>query len=300
MFSLDSRFRGNDEERKEHHRPPFPRTRETIQEVPSRNPGWSSTLDCFRGAPVCGVTGALLPFQAARHRDTDAARPHRHLLCADVRRTGRALRHRARTAPRSHGEPRAQVRPRSAASRSDLALPGVNRHALRLRPLVPLHGSERQRHHPAGLSGDPDLRGLVLPGRGSGGRFTWHCGGRLPQHRSRLSGGGRFHRRPGASELRDGADSHPRLHAVARLAAGWRLAGGAVALPRHAGHRVVDVVHGLYCAHHAILDAGSAERGLHPHRPRQGSVRAAHRVRPCPQADDACRCFPISVPLSSG
>ena len=32
----------------------------------------------------------------------------------------------------------------------------------------------------------------------------------------------------------------------------------------------------------------------------KGLSRAAHRVRSCPQADHACRCFPISAPPSSG
>ena len=228
-----------------------------------------------------------LPPQAARGRDTDAADPRRRLLPADACRPRRAVRHRAHAAARGHGQPRARVRARPAARDADLALRRCRRDPVRLRSVVPLHGSERQRDHRSGLSGDLDLRCLVLRGGGPGRGDARHRCRRPPQFLPRLPGRRRLDRRPGAPELRHGADPHPDLHAVAGLAAGRRVAGRAVDIRRHAGHRALDLVHGLHRTPHPVLDAGGAERALHPHRPRQGPAPAAGGVRPRAQAGDA-------------
>ena len=124
----------------------------------------------------------------------------------------------------------------------------------------------------------------VLVGVSLGGR-----GRRPPQLRARPSRGRGLDRRSGAAELRPRADPDPRVHPLVGMAPRGRLAGRAVALPGHAGHRALDLLHGLDRPDHPLLHAGGAERGLHPHRPREGSPRASGRLPPRPQARDAPR-----------
>ena len=100
------------------------------------------------------------------------------------------------------------------------------------------------------------------------------AGGDLAQHLAGLSGGGHFHRRAGAAELRDGADPGAGLHAVAGLAARRRLGGRAVAICDHAGHRAGHLLHGLDRADHPVVDAGGADLEPHPHRAGQGPADA--------------------------
>ena len=85
----------------------------------------------------------------------------------------------------------------------------------------------------------------------------------------------------------------PILTLIFTLWLGWLPGGGwhgrALALRHHAGHRALDLVHGLDRAHHPFFHAGGAERGLHPHRPRQGPADAAHRVPSRAESRRCCR-----------
>ena len=90
---------------------------------------------------------------------------------------------------------------------------GIRRGPFR-RPVVPLQGSDRQRNHTSGISGDARLRRLILRGGRPGGCLAGRSRGRLSQHLSRLSGRGRLDRRPGAAEILDEScirDLHPAL-----------------------------------------------------------------------------------------
>ena len=135
----------------------------------------------------------------------------------------RAVRHRAGAPARGHGQPRAQVRPRPAPRRPDLALRGLHRHRVRFRPVVPVHRPERQRHHPAGLSGHPHLRGVVVRGRRPRRRRARHRGRRPPQLRGSTTS-------PSASRI--GAQVLPNfvmapiLTLVFTLWLGWLPGGG--------------------------------------------------------------------------
>ena len=121
-----------------------------------------------------------------------------------------------------------------AARRADRALRRLDRDRVRFRPLVPLHRTRSVNEIiRAGVPGDPHLRGLVLRGRGP--RRGLASASRPRCATTRCSTTSRSGSPIGAQvlpELRPGPDPHPRLHPLARLAAGGRVAGRRMAVPQ--------------------------------------------------------------------
>ena len=156
----------------------------------------------------------------------------------------------------------------------------------------------------AGDGGDPHPPRAVVAGcdhgdddRGADRHTAGHDRGAVSRHLGRLSRAHHHHRRAVDPVVLVRHADHAGPALLLQLAAADHLHADLCRSGRQSDAADLAGARGRLSllrgrrAHDPLLAAGGAERGLYPHRPRQGRVREAHHLAPC-----ACamRCCPPS------